>query len=61
MNMKVLAPEIGALHMGPQKPNADFLENKSSDFYYISVISGYHLPKQNCIRGIFRKTMVRHL
>jgi hypothetical protein len=33
--------------------NIDFIENLSSDFVYILAIYANHLPKLDCIGGIF--------
>jgi hypothetical protein len=43
--MNIPAPKIVALQVAPKEQNNDFLENGSSDFYYISVIYGDHVCK----------------
>jgi hypothetical protein len=45
MNINILTVKIGALQMGINKLNGNFLENGSNNFDEISVIRGDHLPK----------------
>jgi hypothetical protein len=45
VNMNILAPKLGALHMGPRTQNRDFLDDNRSDFEIILVDYGGHLPK----------------
>jgi hypothetical protein len=44
--------KIGTLHWGPQTQHIYSHQNGPNDFDWISVIQGYNLPEQDCIRTV---------
>lgn len=53
LNIKFLSQKIGALQTGYKTQNADFLENGSNGFDWISVMYGDHVLKlhASCVQG----------
>jgi hypothetical protein len=45
VNMSIIPPKIGALQMDPKTQSANFLQDSSEDFKYISLIYGQNRPK----------------
>jgi hypothetical protein len=61
VNVHILAPKLGALHMRPLPTKWQFFENSSNGFDEISAICGDLILKCTCIGGIFRNIKVRAL